>query len=82
MACLFNNLIRYCSGAIGMDREAEMGSRKKMSDLDILLLSAFLIWIMLAVLLYLIFDLPRRLYEDIKKRLKAEIQSYMEKKKK
>jgi len=65
-----------------MDREAEMGSRKKMSDLDILLLSAFLIWIMLAVLLYLIFDLPRRLYEDIKKRLKAEIQSYMEKKKK
>jgi len=59
-----------------------MGSRKKMSDLDVIYLIMFLIWIMLVVLLYLVLDLPKRLYEDIKKRLKAEILSYKEKKKK
>lgn len=53
-----------------------------MSDLDILLLIAFLTWIVLVVLLYLVWGLPKRLYEDIKKRLKAEIQSYKEKEKK
>jgi len=53
-----------------------------MSDLDVIYLIMFLLWIMLVVLLYLVWGLPRRLYEDIKKRLKAEIQSYIEKNKK
>jgi len=72
----------YCSRAIGTDRADTMESRKKMSDLDILLLIAFLTWIVLVVLLYLVWGLPKRLYEDIKKRLKDEIQSYKKKEKK
>jgi len=50
-----------------------------MSDLDLIYLIMFLLWIMLVVLLYLVWGLPKRLYEDIKGRLKAEIQSYIEK---
>lgn len=81
MAWFFDSSIMYCSGAIGMGRAAAMEARKTMSEPDIIYLSVLLIWIVLVVLLYLILDLPRRVYEYIKKRLKAEILSYKKKKK-
>jgi len=53
-----------------------------MSDLDLIYLTVFLTWIALVVVLYLVVNLPKRLYEYIKGRLKAEILLYKKKKKK
>lgn len=53
-----------------------------MSDQDIIYLTVLLTWIVLVVVLYLILDLPKRVYEYIKKRLKAEIRAHKERSRK